>query len=620
MSAARILTLNYPRVSEVEAAPTASKLALALAETAKARNGRAPIGLRARVHDPELLRDALLVALEIRESDLRYRGKDRSAYLAYLMKKGQRASAAIWEAQKTFLEGNGEAPRPRGLDPVLTIDPDEVSLEVFSRDESAYARLAFASESFEDRAVAHGTALMETSAALTEQIARIRTYQPLALEADTAPTASEPHPASLPREIDVPDEWLRGFLQVQSAAMLPGVCAELAPIDLYNVLFTLRTHKAKQAPRGLRFELVPGQKPLIVIEPWEIALQCHAGVFEGKAPRVVRLYGRQRLLALARVLPHLVGVRVHLSGPGLPSFWTLDMGTARLTLALTSWSESPWASAASFDALIPSEDRAVADQATQLIALLEKEGPLPLSDLAARLGGSKESLRMALQRATLEGRVLYDLDRGVVRPRALLAEPIDPARLRFGSPREALAHRLLEEAGGVTLTKVHTLVGEGRESSGEVIDKVARRTFSPRFTVDIEGNVRQAWCNCPVYQRSALREGPCEHMIALFVHDKREQAKAEQLRLTPEGRKLVRAETRTLVRRDGLGAQEEVRLSLDDRVIRIERRQRGAAVEGADARHQRVWFDTDAQARAAYFSRLEELAGKGFVDTDAESA
>lgn len=611
MTTSRVLDLAYPRSSEVVAPPHASTLALGL------DGNRAKVAVRGRVNDPELFRDALLVAMELRQSDLRYRGKDRTAYLAYLMKKGQKATAAIWEAQKTFLESAyaDAAPRPRGLDPVLTVDPDEISLEVFSRDESAYARLAFANELFEDRAVVHGTTLVESTPELLGQIARIRTYQPLSLDADQP---AVPTVTGSARSVDVPDEWLRGFLQVQSAAMLPGAHVELAPIDLYNLLFVLRTHKAKKAPRGVRFELVPGQRPILVVEPWEITLECHGAVFEGSAPRVVRLFGRQRLLTLARALPHLVSVRVQLPGAGLPSFWTLDMGAARLTVALTSWSESPWASAASFDALLPAEADAVRTQSDALVRRLQSEGPLTLAQLAA--GGSPADTRAALSRAALQGRVLYDLDRGLVRPRLLLAEPIDPAQLRYGSTREEAAHRLLEEREAVQITKVHTAVGEGQEVHGEVVDKLVRRTFAPRFSVDLENNVREAWCNCPTYQRSGLREGPCEHMIALYVFDKRERVKAEQLRATPEGRKLVRAETRTLVRRDGLGAQEEVRLSLDDRVVRIERRQRGAQISGADERHSRMWFDTDLQAREAYFARLDELANKGFIDTEALSA
>jgi hypothetical protein len=605
-----VLALKYGAPSEVLASPRESTVRLAL-------DANRTVGLAGVVTNAELFRDALLTACAIRESDLRYRGKDRTAYLAHLMKQGKKATAAIWEAQKAFLESAyaDATPRPRGLDPVFTVDPDEASLEVFSRDESAYARLAFANELFRDRAASHGSTLADLSPAFVEEVERIRTYQPLALDAGGKAGAVE-------REIDLGDDWLRGFLQVQSAATLPAVVAHLAPIDLYNVLYTLRTHKAKKAPRGLRFELVPGLRPVILVEPWEIALECHAEPFRGSAPRIVRLFGRQRLLSLARALPHVKEVRVHLSGPGLPSFWVLDMGLARITVALTSWSESKWAGATSFDALMPKTDDGASVPA--VVRVLEERGPLALADVAAAASQTIEATRANLQRACLEGRALFDVDRGLYRPRRLLEAPVDPSRIRYGSPREAAAHRLLGDGGaptaGVSITKVHTIAGEGQEISGEVDDRVARRTFSPRFTTDVEGNVRDAWCNCPTYQRSALREGPCEHMIALYVFERRERAQAEELRLTPEGRERVKAETRTLVRRDSLGAREEVRLSLDDRVVRIERRARGANEAEGGERFQRMWFDSDREARRAYFARLDDLAEKGFIDTDAMSA
>jgi hypothetical protein len=611
---ASVLKLRYPTASAVIREPLTSRISLAL------EAGRSEVGLTGRVENAELFRDALLTACAVMKSDLRYKGKDRTAYLAHLMKQGKRATAAIWEAQKSYLEGaySDDAPRQRGLDPVFSVDPDEASLEVFSRDESAYARLALSSDLFGQRGAAHGTTLADISDAFIDQVERIRTYQPLELRAATKEAGE-----AVAREVDVPDEWLRGFLQVQSAATLPTAVAHLQPVDLYNVLFALRTHKAKKAPRGLRFELVPGMRPRVVIEPWELAFESHGEPYRGAAPRVARVFGRQRLLCLARLLPHLVpgGVRVHLLGAGLPSFWVLDMGVARLTLALTSWSESKWASATSFDALMPKEK---ADSANRAADTLAKHGPLGLAELAKLLKATPEETRTNLQRACLAGRVLFDVSRGVYRPRLLLAEPVDPSRIRYGSPREAAAHRLLGDEGAkgaeVAITKVHVVAGEGQEITGEVRDKHARRTLSPRFMIDLEGQAVDAWCNCPTYQRSALREGPCEHMIALFVTHKRALAEAERLRGTAEGRKVIRAETRNFVRRDAAGAQVAVLLSLDDRLVREERKEAAAGHPLGEGRFQRMWFDTDADARREYFARLDELTVRGFIDTDAASA
>lgn len=602
MSNAPILELKYGGTSEVSAQGEASRIAVAL------EGGRKTVGVRGKIRDAQLFRDALLTCAAIKESDLRYKGKDRTAYLAYLMKQGKKATAAIWAAQKAFLEGAyaDEAPKPRGLDPALTVDPDEVSIEVFSKDESAYARLAFSNELFEDREAAHGTTLADLSPALVEQIERVRTYRPTYFEA-----GADLKSAAQTKSIELPHAWLRGFLQVQSAASLPAATCELAPVDLYNVLWILRMRKAKKAPRALRFELVPGARPRIVVEPWEFVLEGHGPVYTGKTPRVVRTYGRQRLLSLARALPHVRGVKVHLLGPGLPNFWTLDLGLARVTLAMTSWSESSWAGATSFDALIPrAEDDSLVDK---LVKQLESKGPQTLQELIKAAGKGTQDTRAALQRASLQGRVLFDLDKGRYRPRALLAKPVDEESIRYGSVREATAHRLLEDSE-IKITKVHVIHGEGTEIHGEIQDKGARRAFAPHFTLDVEGQVRDAWCNCPVYQRSALREGPCEHMLALRVFHVRKVAETEELRTTAEGRKHITAETRTFIRRDPSGSQTTYRVSLDEKIVRVEWIDVTPGVLPGEPRRQRMWFDSDSEARDAYFARLDALADKGFID------
>lgn len=599
--------LRYATTSDVDVGANASRVLLAL------EGSRGTVGVRGRVREPALFRDALAATLGILASDLRYRGKDRTAYLAYLMKQGKRATAQIWEAQKAFLEQSleGEQKADAVLDPVLTVDPDQVSLEVFSRDESAYARLSFDNTLFEGREAAHGSTFLDVPADLLARVDRLRTYVPMSLEAHVALPARGTGSRAA-RNVEVPHAWLRGFLQVQSAATLPASTCTLAPIDLYNLLFALRTRKAKKAPRALRFELVPGAQPRLVLEPWELVLECHGPKYQGSAPAVVRTFGRQRLAALARLLPHAQGVRVQMLGPGLPVFWVMDLGPATLTLALTGWTESGWSSAAAFDALMP---RAVPDGlAEKLRGRLRKEGPLSFEALASGTDSPKDAVRGALQLECLRGRVLYDIAKGTYRPRELLATPVDEAVIRYGNEREERAHRLLGDgspgAGEVKLTKVHEVVGVGTRLSGEVVDREAVRSFFPGFLLDLEGRVREASCGCPPYRRSGLREGPCEHMIALRLAYARQRAQEEALRQTPKGRALIRAETRSYVRRDESGQEQVYRVSLDGKRVSVEWGPRLG-----EQRHQRLWFDTDSEARTAYFARLESLASEGFIDS-----
>jgi hypothetical protein len=596
--------LRYATASDVDSRAEASRVLLAL------EGSRGTVGLRGRVREPSLFRDALASALGVLASDLRYRGRDRTAYLAYLMKQGKRATAQIWEAQKAFLDSSlqSEEKKDTVLDPVFTVDPDQVSLEVFSRDESAYARLAFDNSLFDGREAAHGSTFLDVPADLLAKVDRLRTYVPLSLEAHVALPARE---ARAPRNVEVPHAWLRGFLQVQSAATLPANTCTLAPIDLYNLLFALRTRKAKKAPRALRFELVPGAPPRLVLEPWELVLESHASVYTGSAPAVVRTFGRQRLAALARLLPHAQSVRVQLLGPGLPVFWVVDMGPATLTMGLTGWTESGWSSAAAFDVLMP---RTVPEGLSEkLRQRLRSEGPLSFETLVAGAGAPKDAVRAALQLECLRGRILYDIARGTYRPRELMPTPVDEAVIRFGSEREARAHRLLGDggpgAGEVKVTKVHEVVGEGTRIHGEVVDREAVRSFFPAFTLDLEGRVKEASCGCPPFRRSGLREGPCEHMIALRLAYARQRAAEEALRQTPEGRKLIRAETRSYVRREASGQEQVYRVSLDGKLVSVEWGPRLG-----EPRRQKLWFDTDAEARAAYFARLEALASEGFID------
>lgn len=608
--AVQTVSLNYAARSALARDEAGARVRLAL------EGGRGVVGLRGRLRDAALVRDALLATWGVLESDLRYKGRDRSAYLAYLMKQGKRASAQIWEAQKAYLDkAFAEDTRQVGaLDPVLTVDPDGLSIEVFSRDESAYARLFLSNDCFAEREAAPGTAFVDLNAEFVGGLERLRSHTPATFDAGVGP-AGPGAAAGTSRELEVAQSWLRGFLQVQSAATLPSAACGLAPIDVYNVLYALRVRKAKASPRALRFELVPGLPPRLVLEPWERLLEGHGPAYQGGEPKVVRTFGRQRLLCLAPLLPHLRGARLRLLGPGLPWFLVFDLGPATLSVALTGWAESSWASAAAFDLLMPRPGPAPSEQAFHL---LNEKGPLPLAAVASALGLPAGEARAALQHECLRGRVLYDLAGDAYRPRQLLAAAVDEGSIRFGSEREARAHRLLGDgapgAGEVRLTKLHDMGGEGIEIHGEVADREAHRTYAPRFTLDNEGRVGGAACTCATYQRSGLREGPCEHLIALRLAYARKLSADEAARRTPTGRNLILAETRTYVRRDAAGAETVYRVSLDRRALHL----RWGARAGGE-RHQRLWFDSDREARDAYFRRLDALAAEGYVDADASA-
>jgi SWIM zinc finger len=566
--------------------------------------------LSARLHRPAVVRDALMALGDVLGSDLRRKASDRSDYLAYLASKGKGTSKAVWDAQREYLRLKySEAAREEEpLDPVLTVAGDALRIEVLSRDESMYALLTLrADHAYAASDLVPGTTHLDLQPELMRAFSRIRTYRQTALQVGGAAAA----PSSSAHQRRVPLRWLRAFGQMQAAALLPAHRFEIAPIDLYNVLFTLRMRKAKKPPRGLRYELVPGELPRIVIEPWDLVLTSTGKPYTGTRPIVVRTWGRNRLSALARVLAHARRIEVHLLGAGLPAFYVVDLGDAQLTVAMSGWTDGGWAGISTFDLLAAGS---AADATSAALARRLAEGPASLDELAAATGRPREEVRRAALGELGQLRAGIDLGAGVLFARPLLAAELPPDALRFRDAREAEAHRLLGEAKQVKLIKVHD-APEGRTIEGQVEDRKAQRTFYPAFTLDREGRTTSASCTCPAFRRSGIKEGPCEHMMAVRVLFAREQAKLENARSTAEGRKLIHAETRTLTRRiggtgdsNGGGATEQVRLSLDGRqvVARFGTRE--------PLRQQRLLFTSPDAARDGYFNRLDELSARGYLD------
>jgi hypothetical protein len=303
---------------------------------------------------------------------------------------------------------------------------------------------------------------------------------------------------------------------------------------------------------------------------------------------------------------------VQLLGAGLPVFWILDFEGGSLVLGLTGWSASGWSSAASFDQLMPAAGAApLADQAQRLLG---EAGPRSFEQIHQALRVEPQTARSALQLACLRGQIVCDVAGGVYRRRALFSAPLPDEEVRYESPREARAHQLVGDKPGqgtadIRLTKIHEIMGEGTEIHGEIEDRESHRTFAPRFTLDLEGRVKDVSCGCPAYKRSGLKEGPCEHLLALRLFWARDRAAEEARRNSPEGRSLIRAETRTCVRRDESGREVAYRVALDGKLVFLQWGPRDAA-----SRDQRFWYDTDDEARAAYFAHLEALAAEGYVD------
>jgi SWIM zinc finger len=399
------------------------------------------------------------------------------------------------------------------LDPVITIHPDELFFECFSQDESTYGKLGCNYNVFtqlDDYKC--GTTNVDYSAELYEEFQKIRDYKETELKVDpsgfTVQTTDEEQYKEV--KIDLPDSWVRGFLQVSSAMTLPTIQFDLHPMDIYSICLLLRRFKEKHGPRSMRYILEPGHPVKIILEPWGKEITCSRSVYTGSSKHEIRTWGRKRILILERLIPVAKKFTVHLLGTGLPAFYIADLGDMNFTLGLSGWTNNDWSHAGNFDLLAP---RLEVDNnlKQKVFAHMQKDWLSNTAEIAEKLNITKAQASGALSAYTQAGRIMYDLNSNVYRLRELSREVLPFEKLRFNNAQEEQAAAILEKQEVKFSTQS---MAEGNiQLSGTV--KGPRKTFNPQLIIDGDEKIKSANCDCSFYIQNKLFKGPCEHMLAV---------------------------------------------------------------------------------------------------------
>jgi hypothetical protein len=447
---------------------------------------RRPVAFRGSVKQPLLLRQLLLALHTSVVSDLRF----------------------------------NEAQWLRTLDPVITIHHDQVFFEAFSADASVYARLSAPLDAFEvDGEVRYGTTNVDFTWPLRAALRHIRSSRRTELRigasgfgiTTTVDGAALDH---FERKVDVPDPWLKGFLQVQGALGMPSYTFDVHPADLLTVIAFFQEHKPPRPPHGLRYEFAQGAPVMAVLEPWEERFTLRDTQYAGYE-RVVRLWGRKRLELLLDVLPYADRVKVTVLGRGLPHMYTCYCGPYRFLLALSGWVRNDWSADAAFDLLAP---RGALDGATaeRVLAYLGEHLAAAPSQIAADMSLSPADVEQSLLELCRAGRVMADPTTRQHRLRELFASPLDVNALFAPDPRLAQAKRLVE-AGQVTLERI-VPPGEAEdhpdETKATALVTEGETTYEVSISVDEAGRLRFGRCQCPFFQRNLMSRGPCVHIMA----------------------------------------------------------------------------------------------------------
>ncbi len=399
------------------------------------------------------------------------------------------------------------------LDPVITVHPDQVFFECFSKDESVYGKLSCGYDVFDTISdFKCGTTNIDYSKTLYEEFQKIRTYKATDFKIDPKGFDVKTTGEETYREvkIDLPDSWVRGFLQVSTAMTSKKVSFELEAIDIANFISVLKRNKERKGPRSITYKLKPGAPIIAVFEPWNIEVVCRQSLYKGDTAETIRVWGRRRILLLERLLPITNRFTVHLLGTGMPSFYTAHLtDNMYFTLGLSGWTANDWTQSSQLDLLSP-RGQVPATTMQSVYLELRKHWFSNETDLAKTMGLETAVITKSLETFTQAGKVIYDLKHKVYRVRELKREGIDLEDLRFSSETDKAAYVLMEQ-NAVANLKVS-------EQNGDILLK-SRVSEHYKTTVRIDKDLKiiAATCTCSYYNKNKMTKGPCEHILATRI-------------------------------------------------------------------------------------------------------
>lgn len=523
---------------------------------------REPVSFDAALLRPQRFREAISALHDIVVDDQRFVKRDKSAYQAWKAAEAARVAglrdAALREAREA-MEAARKQPLPAGFereharhcatywkargayaevlrkedpvlwrklmpcDPVVTVADDVLLFECFSADESSYGCLSVDRDRGFGPAsdVRPGTTNVDYSQDLYEHFQGLRSYRETRFRIDPAgfDVSTQGEEGHREEKIDLPAGWLRGFMQLQAAMTMPMRRVTLTRDAVYSLLVWLRRHKARTSPRALRFEQQPGRPPELVVEPWEQRIPLHGlpGGQEAWA-EPVRVWGRQRLLSLARLLPLADSIEVCLLGTGLPSFWIVRMGEMRLTLGLSGWTANDWTRGSSLDLLAPPA-RVLPVHLDLVTHHLRDRRAAPLSSFLSAIAAPAEVIEGALRHLARTGQAIHDLASGVYRWRQIMPAALGEADLGPEDPETVAARTLLAELKVVVEQRIQA-------PRGAVVHTAKVAGTPVEMLVDADGRLRRARCLCGHFRKAGLRMGPCRHVQALRLEVARTQGAA----------------------------------------------------------------------------------------------
>jgi len=188
-------------------------------------------------------------------------------------------------------------------------------------------------------------------------------------------------------------------------------------------------------------------------------------------------------------------------------------------LGLSGWSANDFSRMGQFDLMAPRSD-IDSKTAFSIFQALQENWVESASSLSKRLNIDTSLVQAGLGVYAQHGRVLFDMESNKYRVRELSKHPLPMEQLRFANEREARA-ALFIQTGLVDQQQVEN-TPSGIILRGTVVDNA--QTFQTEITIDSDLRQTGGHCGCHFYHHNQLRQGPCEHMLAIRLLQNQRQS------------------------------------------------------------------------------------------------
>jgi len=250
---------------------------------------------------------------------------------------------------------------------------------------------------------------------------------------------------------------------------------------------------------------VAGKLPSLVLEPWEQRVPVYGEPLRTSSESI-RVWGRQRLIALARLLPLAAKFEVYLLGTGLPSFWVADMGDMKLTLGLSGWTANDWTRGSALDLLAPPAPPS-AELISRVAQFMQGRRAAAFADIDLGCGGQPAQTAAALNHLAHTGQLIHDLPNALYRWRQIMPMALGEAEL--GPENEELT-----ASKEILVRKKAKLDSRTEAVDGFLVTGVAEGKPVELF-LNVDGLIKCGKCVCSHHYQFGIRAGPCRHLLAL---------------------------------------------------------------------------------------------------------